>query len=344
IVTDAWHPQINGVVRIYEHIISQLQKEGHRIKVIGPPDFPINLPIPFYREINFAIAPHSHLVKLIDEFAPESIHIATEGPLGFAAQKYCLKRDIPFTTAYHTEYAQYISKRIAKLAPQIEDWSHEKIDSELKKFHARASATMVTNKVIRAELLKRGYIGQLKVILPGVDLALFKPGKKTKFESLTRPVALYVGRIAFEKNLEDFLEMKWEGSKVLVGQGPDLAKLKGVHPEVIFLGKKTGRELAEYYRSADVFVFPSKTDTFGLVMIEALASGIPVAAYNVVGPKNIITESFLGSLGSNLEKSALRALDSGNAKQRHQYIEKTYSWTKAAEEFLNLCQLASIKK
>lgn len=342
IVTDAWPPQINGVVRIYQYLIEELKKFGHKVKVVNPDDFPFKLPIPFYQEISLAVYPYFRLGRLIDNFKPDTIHIGTEGPLGFAAQKYCLKRGIPFTTAYHTQYPQYVSKRIAQLVPQIENWSHNTIDQELKKFHSKAKATMVTNEVIKTELIKRGYKNELKVILPGVNLELFKPGPKTKFKKLTRPIALYVGRIALEKNLGDFLKMKWEGTKVLIGQGPALETLTQKFPEAKFLGKKTGRELAEFYRSADVFVFPSKTDTFGLVMVEALASGLPVAAYNIIGPKHVITEPFLGNLSSNLSRSAHKALDLGNPQKRHSYVAKKYSWVKAAQEFEKLLQLTKL--
>lgn len=338
IISDAWRPQINGVVRTYEYISAELEKMGHTVKVIGPADFPLTFPLPTYSEIKLVIAPGPVLKRMIEDFAPDAIHIGTEGPLGWAAHHYCVKRNIPFTTCYHTQFPDYVAKRFAKIADFLYNPTHVLALNTIKKFHRKSKAMMVASKGLEQDLRALGFENPMKELTRGVKFDLFHPGEKTLFQDKIRPVALYVGRIAIEKNLEDFLDMPWDGTKVLVGEGPSFDDLKMKYPNAIFAGKKTGPELAAYYRSADVFVFPSRTDTFGMVVTEALACGLPVAAYNVTGPKDIITKDFLGVLcdtRDQLGQAALKALHVGTAEQRASYTAQHYTWPLVAKQFLD---------
>lgn len=337
IVSDAWRPQVNGVVRTYEHIMDEVhQSDGHRIDVIGPEDFPVRLPMPGYSEIRLAFFPYRRLARMIGRLQPESIHIATEGPLGKAARRYCLRHDIPFTTAYHTQFPDYIEKRLEKISPALARWGKNKARKMMLDFHNRAQAILVTTKSLEAELKEIGYTPPLYPLTRGAPLHVFYPGEPEQFKDMKRPVALYVGRVAVEKNLEDFLSMDWDGTKAVVGVGPSMTYLKEKYPDVLFAGKQTGAALASYYRSADIFVFPSRTDTFGIVLLEALASGLPVAAYNVTGPKDIITAPHLGTLHDDLAQAAREALAVAERRmERHKHIREHYSWQKAAEQFLD---------
>ncbi len=334
IVTDAWHPQINGVVRTYEHLIAELEKSGHTIRVIGPADFPYTVPLPGYREIRLAVAPYRRLAAMIDAFAPGTIHIATEGPLGWAARRYCLNNNLAFTTCYHSHFPDYLAQRAASFLPPSYNAVHTATKNYVRNFHAPSRALMVATQSLEDELKNWDFQTPMVRLTRGVDLSLFSPGEKTLFHDLPGPIALYVGRIAIEKNIEDFLVMEWSGSKVVVGKGPLRAALEKKYPHVHFVGPKQNTDLAAHYRSADVFVFPSRTDTFGLVQIEALACGLPVAAYNVRGPKDIITEGFLGALDSDISRATQKALKSSEKAQRSAYIRQYYNWETAAGQFL----------
>lgn len=286
------------------------------------PDLFRTLPCPTYAEIRLALKPGRKVARMIDEFQPAAIHIATEGPLGIAARKHCLKRGYPFTTAFHTRFPEYVKAR-TKL-PLALGYAY------LRRFHRPASAIMVATASIEAELRARGF-GNIRRWTRGVDLDLFRPRAKDFFD-LPRPVSLFVGRVAVEKNIEAFLGLDIPGTKVVVGDGPAMAELKRKYPNAVFAGTKTGEALARHYAGADVFVFPSRTDTFGLVLLEAMASGVPVAAYPVPGPLDVIAESGAGVLDEDLRAAVLKALTVDPAVCRA-HAEK-FSWGASIDQFL----------
>ncbi|MDH5722048.1 MAG: glycosyltransferase family 1 protein [Alphaproteobacteria bacterium] len=335
IISDAWHPQINGVVRTYEYIIKELDKKDYVTKVIGPSDFKRTMPMPFYPEIQLVLSPYKHLQSLIEDFGADRLHIATEGPLGWAARKYCLRNKIEFSTSYHTQFPDYVAKRFAWLIPPLYKSVHNLGIRVVKHFHKPSSAVMVSTQSLHQQLENWGFQNNMALLTRGVDFDIFKPGPANLFQDLPKPISLYVGRIAIEKSLEDFLEMPWEGSKVLVGDGPIMEELKGKYPDAHFIGKRTGQDLADCYRSSDVFVFPSRTDTFGIVLIEALASGLPVAAYNVTGPKDIIIHDYLGALEeTDLKQACDRAMKNCDMESRIQHVKDHYSWEAAGKQFM----------
>jgi len=322
IVTDAWYPQVNGVVRTISTVCQELQAMGEVVEVIGPDRFR-TVPMPTYPEIRLVVAAGRRLNKMIDQMWPNAIHIATEGPLGHAARRYCLKRRIPFTTAYHTRFPEYIRDR----APIPLSWSY----AVVRRFHRPASAVMVATPSIERTLEARGFTN-LRRWTRGVDTELFRPRDKS-FISDPRPVSMYVGRVAVEKNIEAFLELDLPGTKYVVGNGPQLAELKERYPQVRFVGAQHGEDLARYYAAADVFVFPSRTDTFGLVLLEALASGVPVAAYPVSGPLDVLGDTDVACLDENLEQAVRKALTI--SPERCREFALTYSWRASAEQFLH---------
>lgn len=321
IVTDAWHPQVNGVVRTLTRTREELTRMGHEVHVLSP-DLFHNLPCPTYPEIRLAILPARKLTAMIEALQPSAIHISTEGPLGQAARRYCKKRGLPFTTAYHTRFPEYIEARFSVPV----SWSYK----ALRRFHSLSHGVMVATGSIQAELESRGFI-RVKRWSRGVDTQLFRPRDKA-FLDLPRPIYLCVGRVAVEKNVEEFLKLKLPGSKLVVGDGPLLAELRRKYPEVHFAGAKQGEELAAYYAASDVFVFPSRTDTFGLVLLEAMASGLPVAAYPVPGPLDVVDGTGAGVLSENLGEAARLALDVSPEHCRS--IALNYSWQRSAEQFL----------
>lgn len=299
LITDAWHPQVNGVVRTLTAITGELTRRGHRVQIIAPDQFR-SLPCPTYPEIRLALAGRRAVAKRLDAFMPDAIHIATEGPLGLAARRHCRLRRRPFTTAYHTHFPEYFAQRTglnAKLFWPFIRW-----------FHGQSDAIMVATEGVREELRAHG-LARLAHWGRGVDLSLFRPGiaPPDLFFGLPRPIQLYVGRIAVEKNIEAFLANTHPGSKVVVGDGPALASLERGFPGAHFLGRQSGLDLAACYAGADVFVFPSRTDTFGLVMIEALACGTPVAAFPVTGPRDVLTPR-TGAMAERLEDAIASAL------------------------------------
>jgi glycosyltransferase involved in cell wall biosynthesis len=341
IITDAWHPQVNGVVRTYEHLQRELLAAGHSVRVIGPGEFPVTLPMPFYAEIRLALFPYRRLVRRMRAADPQHIHIATEGPLGWAARRWCLRRAVPFTTSYHTHFPDYAQERFAWAGPWVSRAVFRIVEAYARRFHAPAGAMLVASEGLERDLIAAGYTPPMARLSRGVDTAVFHPGPARVFAGLPRPVALYVGRVAVEKNLEAFLAMDWPGAKVVVGDGPARAALARAHPDAHFLGRRTGQDLADHYRAADVFVFPSRTDTFGIVLIEALACGLPVAAYPVTGPADIVTEPAFGALGEDLATAARAALAApGTREQRAATATQRYSWAAAAEQFLDSLRAA----
>jgi glycosyltransferase involved in cell wall biosynthesis len=343
-ISDAWLPQINGVVRTYQNLEIELRKMGHDFDVIGPDSFRFTIPAPTYPEIRLAPVAYRTLPKMIDAAQADVIHIATEGPLGWAARNYCLRRAIPFSTCYHTRFPDYLAKRAAKIFPFLFQPVRKAAAFSIQKFHEPAKVTMVSTRSLENELRAQGYRNKFHRFSRGVDTSLFKLGEKTCFNTLKRPVALYVGRVAIEKNIETFLDAPWHGSKVVVGRGPALDKLKQKYPDVLFTGLKEGEDLAAHYRSGDIFAFPSQTETFGVVLLEAAASGLPVAACPVSGPADILTEPFMGVLDQDFSQALLKAASTpGNPEQRSRYITASYTWEKAARQFLNGISLCLTK-
>lgn len=335
-ISDAWLPQINGVVRTYQNIGAALEKMGHSFQVIGPSDFRFTIPTPTYPDIRLVVLPSLSMPDKIRKAQPDSIHIATEGPLGRAARRYCIKNNIPFTTCYHSQFPDYLAARMAAFIPALAEPMRKAAIRSLRHFHSRAVLTMVATESLEDFLRHQGYTGRFHRFARGINKSLYRPGPKEHFADLKRPVALYVGRVSIEKNLEDFLDAQWEGSKVIVGDGPALTNLKAKYPDTVFTGTQTGESLGAYYRSADVFAFPSKTDTFGIVLIEALASGLPIAAYPVIGPIDIINDARFGSLNSDFSTALYQALQSsGTPEERAALVAERYTWELAAQQFLN---------
>jgi len=323
IVTDAWHPAVNGVVRTIECLCRELRSLGHDVLVIGTDRFR-TLPLPSYPEVRLAMHPTRRLSALIDSFAPDAIHIATEGPLGAAARRYCLKRQRPFTSAFHTRFPEYLASRL----PVPLNWTY----AALRRFHAPSSAVMVATPTLRASLKARGF-EHLSLWTRGVDTELFHPSEKS-FLAGPRPLAIYVGRVAVEKNLQAFLDLSLPGCKYVVGDGPQLPALRRRYPDVRFVGYKHGEDLARHYAAADVLVFPSRTDTFGLVMLESLACGVPVAAFPVPGPLDVIGQASVGCLDEDLGKAVQGALTipPGNCRA----FALGYSWRASALQFADI--------
>ncbi|HZH27616.1 MAG TPA: glycosyltransferase family 1 protein [Azospirillaceae bacterium] len=322
ITTDAWFPQINGVVRTIDTTSRELERLGHEVRIISPAEFR-TVPLPTYPEIRIALAPWRRMGRMIEDFGPDAIHVATEGPLGFAARGYCVRRRIAFTTAYHTRFPEYIRDR----APVPLALSYDII----RRFHAPASGVMVATASLERALRERGFRNILRWSR-GVDTGLFRPRPKA-FLDAPRPVMMYVGRVAVEKNIEDFLRLDLPGTKYVVGDGPQLAELKARYPQVRFVGARHGEDLARHYAAADVFVFPSRTDTFGLVLLEALASGVPVAAYPVCGPIDILGGSDVGVLDEDLAAAVTRAL--AIPPERCRAFALRHSWQASSAQFLD---------
>ncbi len=337
IISDAWHPQINGVVRTYEHLAQELAKQDFEIEVIGPSDLPLSISLPFYKEIKIALFPYKKIKNKFQAILPDKVHIATEGSLGWAARRYCIKHNIPFTTSYHTHFPDYVAKRVGHYIPGLYNITHDLAVKYICKFHRPAHRIMVSTQSVKVLLQDWGLTNDIELVSRGVDYSIFYPGERTLFNNLPEPIALYVGRIAIEKNIEAFLDMPWHGSKVVVGDGPMRQALEQKHPEVTFTGKKSGKDLSEIYRSCDLFVFPSKTDTFGIVLIEAMASGLPISAYNVMGPKDIVTQPEIGALDDkSLHSACLRALEQSDRDKSVAHAQQYYSWNHAALQFIKM--------
>jgi glycosyltransferase involved in cell wall biosynthesis len=323
IVTDAWTPQVNGVVRTLNALRGELERRGHRVEVIAPDRFR-SIPCPSYPEIPLSLARAKSIAAILREFAPDAVHIATEGPLGIAARRHCLASGRAFTTAYHTHFPEYLAKRTR--LPASVFWPL------IRRFHRPSAGILVATESVAAQLRAQG-LTQTRPWSRGVDLAQFRPDTALPeaFRSLARPIQLYVGRVAVEKNIDAFLAADHPGTKVVVGDGPALARLEAEFPEAVFLGKLSGEALAACYAGADVMVFPSHTDTFGLVMIEALACGTPVAAFPVPGPLDVLDESS-GAMDGDLSAAIARALTLG--REHCLRRGRSFSWERSTDQFL----------
>jgi glycosyltransferase involved in cell wall biosynthesis len=323
IATDAWAPQVNGVVRTLQAVTAELAAMGHQVCVVAPDQFR-TLPCPSYPEIRLALTTHAGVGRRIAEFGADAIHIATEGPIGLAARRYCLSRRLAFTSAYHTQFPDYIAERTGMPA----DWFWRYI----RWFHGPSAAILASTPSIEAVLDARG-IGPVRRWGRGVDLALFRPDRPAHpaLAAMTRPIQLYVGRVAVEKNVEAFLAADVAGTKVVVGDGPARASLERRYPDAHFLGALHGEDLASAYAGADVFVFPSRTDTFGLVMIEALACGTPVAAFPVTGPIDVLDPA-----SSAMDEDLATAIAAALKRDRTAAAAygATFGWRRSAEQFL----------
>ena len=325
IVTDAYFPQVNGVVRTLNETGKKLEAMGHEVEYLNPQLF-FTVPMPKYNEIRLSVNIWPRVSHLIKKINPSAIHIATEGPLGFMARRYCLKNNLKFTTSFHTRFDKYMKLYLP--------WVPEKLSQKfLSNFHNKAEKILVTTESMKKELIQIG-VDESKMVVwtRGADHGSFKNPKKINLE-YKRPIWIYVGRVAIEKNIRAFLNLKLEGTKLLVGKGPDIEKLKKEFPDAHFLGEKTNGELASYFTSSDVFVFPSKTDTFAIVICESLSCGTPVAAFPVPGPKDIFKDTEINCLDEDLEKSAMKALK----VEREKCLEysKNFTWDKTAEIFIN---------
>lgn len=324
IVTDAWTPQVNGVVRTLQTIQSELEAMGHVVRVISPDHYG-SIPCPTYPEIRLALVRSAVVGQAIAEFRPDAVHLATEGPLCIAARRWCLRTAVPFTTAYHTHFPDYVAQRTG--LPAAWFWRY------IRWFHGPAQAVLVSTRSVREQLRAHG-VANVRPWGRGVDVAAFTPDAVPPdfFASLPRPIQLYVGRVAIEKNLEAFLATDHPGTKVIVGDGPARAALERAYPQARFVGPLFGADLAGAYAGADIFVFPSRTDTFGLVMIEALACGTPVAGYPVTGPIDIVTPE-TGALSEDLGEAIAAGLRCDRAACAA--YGRGFSWEKSAQEFLS---------
>lgn len=341
IVSDAWHPQVNGVVRTLEETMRQLEKLGHTVKMIGPEPGFFTFPAPSYPEIKLEFFADGRLRNIINQFEPDYIHIATEGPLGMAMRHICVQQKRPYSTAYHTCFPEYLEKRVPGIFKKaIKLLTYQFI----KRVHVPSCAVMVSTPTIE-QMLRAHRISKIRRWSRGVDTTIFKPYGKdfAPFKDLPRPIYIYVGRVAVEKNLDAFLSLDIPGSKVVIGDGPGEADFRHRYPHVHFLGKKSGEDLARHYAAADVFVFPSKTDTFGLVLLEAAACGLAVAAYPVQGPIDVFADAQKTAgfvvLDNDLREAALKAAALKPAPELcHAFVAENYSWENCTKQFLDNLQ------
>ncbi|RIA56367.1 glycosyltransferase involved in cell wall biosynthesis [Dichotomicrobium thermohalophilum] len=327
VATDAWHPQVNGVVRTYEHFAKYAEAMGHEIAFLTPNSRP-SMPCPTYPEIRLAMISRRGVRKEIERFQPEFIHVATEGPIGLATRNYCLRAGLPFTTSYHTRFPEYVAARV----PVPVSWGY----AYMRWFHNAGNGVMVSTDSLRDELAARGFTN-IYSWTRGVDTELFRPRNERLFGS-DAPVFMYVGRVAPEKNIGAFLDLDLPGKKVVVGPGPQLDSLRRRYPDVTFTGPKFGEELAAHFASADVFVFPSLTDTYGVVLLEALACGTPVAAYPVTGPKDVILHGRVGVLDEDLGRAARAALNIDRSACREFALK--FSWEACTRQLLDNIRIA----
>jgi glycosyltransferase involved in cell wall biosynthesis len=322
IATDAWKPQVNGVVRTYENLRRELEASGNTVTIISPSNF-LTLPCPGYREIRLALPRMSVISRHVRSGGYDHIHIATEGPIGWATRSICLRRGIRFTTSFHTRFPEYIEAYTG-----IPAWISYVVQ---RQFHRPALAVLVATPSLKEDLVRRGF-ERLMLWSRGVDTRQFRP-RIAIADKRGEPTFLYVGRVSREKNIEAFLDLDLPGRKVVVGDGPLLPTLRKRYPHIDFKGAKAGEELAGEYAAADVFVFPSRTDTFGLVLLEAMASGLPVAAYPVTGPIDVITDGVTGVLSEDLRAAALAALSLDRTRVRTEAMR--HDWSRVADIFLN---------
>ncbi len=330
IVTDAWSPQVNGVVRTLTTTRREMEAMGHEVEILSPLEFR-TLPCPTYPDIRLSVLPGAMVKKRIQTYAPHALHIATEGPLGLAARRFAIEQGLPFTTAYHTRFPEYVKARFGiPLA-----WTYR----FLRWFHAPARAVMAPTPKVKSDLEAYGF-NNVVLWSRGVDLEVFRFHTANRLDS-EPPIFLYVGRVAIEKNVEAFLQLDLPGSKWVVGDGPALSSLRAKYPEAHYLGVLQQPELAEVYASADVFVFPSKTDTFGLVLLEAMACGLPVAAYPVTGPIDVLGDSPAGVMHEDLRQACLGALEIDRRTARA-HAER-FSWRAATEQFVGHLRPATLE-
>ncbi len=327
IVTDAWEPQVNGVVRTLARTTQELREMGHEVQMVTPSDGYKTIPLPTYPEIKMALFAKDDIEERFEAFEPEAVHIATEGTLGLTARRICIQHRFPFSTSYHTQYPEYVSARFPiplALGYAFVRW-----------FHNMAGRVMVATPTMRDLLVSRGF-KNLALWTRGVDTQVFTPDLRVAdrgpLAGIDGPIFLYVGRVAVEKNVEAFLKCEVAGTKVVVGDGPARVDLEARFKDAKFLGAKFGSELAGCYANADVFVFPSFTDTFGLVILEAMATGTPVAAFVAPGPQDIIPSSGAGVIGPDLSANIAECLTFDREKVRA--YAQTFSWRACAEQFL----------
>jgi glycosyltransferase involved in cell wall biosynthesis len=321
VATDAWAPQVNGVVRTLTSLARTARGLGVDIEFLSPDGF-ATFPVPTYPGLRLAFAGRRRITARIEQAKPDAIHIATEGPIGHAVRGYCRRRGRPFTTSYTTRFPEYISAR----APIPESW----IYAALRRFHAAATVTMVATPSLMSELRGRGF-SNLGMWTRGVDTELFRPDRAVDI-GLPRPIFVTLGRVAVEKNLEAFLSLDLPGTKVVIGKGPMEQELKQRFPQAKFLGQLENGTLAAHLAAADVFVFPSLTDTFGVVQLEALASGLPIAAFPVTGPKDVVADNPIGVLNQDLRTACLEALKISRDECRAFALR--YSWENSARQFI----------
>lgn len=323
LVSDTWAPQINGVVRAQDALIRELESRGHEVVVIEPGQF-TTIPLPMYPEIRLALFSRRRIAARIEETRPDAVHIMVEGPLGWAARSVCIERGIPFTTWYHTHLQLYVNIRLHGLLRPIY--------ALMRRFHSAAVRTMVSTESLKRELESTGF-KNIVVVPLGVDTAFFTRNPAPSIPALPKPVFLYLSRLAPEKSPEEFLKLDLPGTKLVIGDGPDRKRLEKKYGETNkFIGYKRGQELVDWLSLADVFVFPSRTETFGLVTLEALACGVPVAAHDVMGPRDIITPGKDGFLGEDLRDAALKCLALSPADCRATALR--YSWRHSADAFI----------
>jgi glycosyltransferase involved in cell wall biosynthesis len=326
IVTDAWHPQPNGVVRVLSSLADRLSLAGHELAVVSPDGFR-TVPCPTYAEIPLAVGAGAGVARRLEAFRPDAVHIATEGPLGWAARRFCLRHGWPFTTAYHTKFPQYLHVRTRLPLPWLYGF--------IRRFHARSSGIMVPSHSVFEEL-RHWQFPNLRQWSHGVDTGVFRPQGKEALD-FPRPVYLFVGRVTVDKNIPAFLDLPLDGTKVVVGSGPLRDELIRRYPQAKFIIANGDAELSAYFSAADVLVFPSRTDTFGLVMLEALASGVPVAAFPVAGPRDVLSEVVaghpVGVMDEDLAAAARRARLFSPADCRA-YAER-FSWDRVVSQFLD---------
>jgi 1,2-diacylglycerol 3-alpha-glucosyltransferase/glucuronosyltransferase len=321
IATDAWHPQVNGVVRTLTSLANSASGLGEEIAFLTPEGFP-SLPVPTYPGLRIALPNRREIARRIEAIAPDAIHIATEGPIGWAVRAYCRRRKLAFTTSYTTRFPEYVSVRTG--IPESLGYA------VMRQFHAASSMVMVATDSLRRELAGRGF-RRLGNWTRGVNTELFRPDDPARLD-LPRPIFMTMGRVAVEKNLEAFLSLDLPGSMVVIGDGPQKAELEHKFPRAHFLGEKKGRDLSSHLAAADVFVFPSLTDTFGVVQLEALACGTPVAAFPVTGPLDVIADHPIGAIDNDLRVACLRALEMSRKTCRNFALER--SWENSARQFL----------
>jgi glycosyltransferase involved in cell wall biosynthesis len=321
IATDAWHPQVNGVVRTLTSLARSASALGAEVEFLTPDGFP-SMGVPTYPGLRIALPNRREIARRIEAASPDAIHIATEGPIGWAVRAYCCRRKLAFTTSYTTRFPEYIAVR--SIIPASVSYA------VLRHFHAAAAMTMIATASLRQELAARGF-KKLGFWTRGVDTDLFRPEHQAELD-LPRPIFLTMGRVAVEKNLEAFVALDLPGSKVVIGDGPQRAAFGRRYPKVRFLGEKTGKDLTAHLAAADVFVFPSRTDTFGVVQLEALACGTPVAAFPVTGPLDVIADHPVGALDTDLRSACIRALSISRETCRRFALER--SWENSARQFI----------